>query len=154
MQKKELIMPAADDLNEIMNQAIDALGAGLAFGNPEPFKALWSHEPDVTVLGGFGGYALGWEEVSQNTDFAASRFHGARSYGVKKLTQGGADGDLGFSVWIEHGEVRIEGREDYVPVVIRVTHIYRREGGAWRIIHRHGDPVTEKTVATAILQRP
>jgi ketosteroid isomerase-like protein len=57
-------------------------------------------------------------------------------------------------VWIEHGEVRVEGRADYVPIVIRVTHVFRRQAGVWKIIHRHGDSVVEKTVATAILQRP
>jgi ketosteroid isomerase-like protein len=146
-------MATSDDLSEIMDKAVDALGNGLALGNPEPFKALWAHDPDATVLGGFGGYALGWDEVSQNTDFAASRFHGARSFGVKRLAHG-ASGDLGYAVWIEHGDVRVEGRDDYVPIVIRVTHVFRRKDGAWKIIHRHGDPVVEKTAATAILQRP
>ena len=65
----------------------------------------------------------------------------------------GASGDLAYTVWIEHGEVRVEGRDDYAPLVVRVTHIFRREDGAWKIIHRHGDPVVEKTEATAILQR-
>ena len=144
-------MTPVNELSEIMDKAVDALANGLVAGNPEPFKALWSHDPDVTVLGGFGGYALGWDEVSKNADFAASRFHGARSFGVKKLAHS-ASGDLGYAVWIEHGEVRVEGRDDYVPVVIRVTHIFRRQDGVWTIIHRHGDPVVEKTVATAILQ--
>ena len=145
-------MAASDELSEIMDKAVDALANGLVAGNPEPFKALWSHDADVTVLGGFGGYALGWDEVSKNTDFAASRFHGARSFGIKQLAHS-ASGDLGYAVWIEHGEVRVEGRDDYVPVVIRVTHVFRRQDGAWKIIHRHGDPVVEKTVATAILQQ-
>jgi ketosteroid isomerase-like protein len=25
------------------------------------------------------------------------------------------------------------------PMSIRVTHIYRKESGDWRLIHRHGD---------------
>jgi ketosteroid isomerase-like protein len=25
------------------------------------------------------------------------------------------------------------------PVTVRVTHIYRREDGNWKIVHRHGD---------------
>jgi ketosteroid isomerase-like protein len=146
-------MPTTDDaLREIMDKAVEALGNGLAFGDPEPYKALWSHDPDVSVLGGFGGYALGWAEVSKNTDFAASRFRGAKSFEVKRLAHG-ASGDLGYAIWIEHGEVRVEGRDDTIPVVIRVTHVFRRQDGAWKIIHRHGDPVIEKTVATAILQR-
>jgi len=65
----------------------------------------------------------------------------------------GASGDLAYTVWIEHGEARLEGHEDYFPIVIRVTHIFRREEGTWKIVHRHGDPVIEKTEAAAIIQR-
>ena len=25
------------------------------------------------------------------------------------------------------------------PVTVRVTHIYRRENGEWKIVHRHAD---------------
>jgi ketosteroid isomerase-like protein len=25
------------------------------------------------------------------------------------------------------------------PYTLRVTHIYRRENGVWKIVHRHGD---------------
>ncbi len=74
------------------------------------------------------------------------------SVGIKLLAQD-ASGDLAYAVWLEHGEVRVEGREGDVPLVVRVTHLFRREEGAWKIIHRHGDPVVEKTEATAILQR-
>jgi hypothetical protein len=59
----------------------------------------------VTVLGGFGGYALGWDQVKQNTEWAASRFHSAKSLEIKMLAHG-ASGDLAYMVWIEHGEVR------------------------------------------------
>jgi hypothetical protein len=39
-----------------------ALGE-LVEGRPEPFKALWSHAGDVVIMGAFGGYERGWEQV-------------------------------------------------------------------------------------------
>jgi ketosteroid isomerase-like protein len=35
------------------------------------------------------------------------------------------------------------------PWTVRVTHVYRREDGDWRIVHRHGDlaPVDESPPA-------
>ena len=44
----------------------------------------------------------------------------------------------------EHAEVSIDGRGKRT-MKIRVTHIYRREDGEWKIVHRHGDfaPVDE-----------
>ena len=55
-----------------------------------------------------------------------------------------ASGNLAFSVWIERSEARVVGRDDYAPLALRVTHIFRRESGGWKIIHRHGDAVTEQ----------
>jgi ketosteroid isomerase-like protein len=144
-------MTPVDDLRETIEKTADALNH-VASGDPEPYKALWSQRQDVTLFGGFGGYALGWDQVSQNTDWAASLFRGAKSYGVEMLVEG-ASGDLGYTISIERGEVRVEGRDDYAPLVVRVTHIYRREEGVWKIIHRHGDPVAERTEASAILHR-
>jgi ketosteroid isomerase-like protein len=144
-------MSALDDLHEMIDQTVAALNR-LVSGDPEPYKVLWSHGEDATILGGFGGYALGWDQIRQNTDWAASRFHGRKAFAIKRLAEG-ASGDLAYTVWIEHGEARLEGHEDYFPIVIRVTHIFRREEGTWKIVHRHGDPVIEKTEAAAIIQR-
>jgi ketosteroid isomerase-like protein len=45
--------------------------------------------------------------------------------------------DLAYTVGYEHSAVSIDGglivRND-----LRVTHIYRREDGVWRLVHRHG----------------
>jgi hypothetical protein len=38
-------------------------------------------------------------------------------------------------------------------MVLRVTHLYRREDGSWKIFHRHADAISEKIEAKAVLQR-
>lgn len=53
---------------------------------------------------------------------------------------------------IERGEVTVEGRDEPAPLAVRVTHVFGREDGAWRIIHRHGDPITQITPAAAVLR--
>ena len=132
-----------DDLQERLDTTVAALNALIA-GDPAPFNALWSHEPDVTVLGGFGGWAVGLDQVTHNTTWAASRFHGGRNFGVELLATG-ASGDLAYAIWIERGEMRVAGRDDFAPITIRVTLIFRCENGEWKLIHRHGDPVVDKT---------
>ena len=46
--------------------------------------------------------------------------------------------DAAHTVGYEQGQVRLDGGP-LAPMRIRVTHVYRREPGGWRIVHRHGD---------------
>jgi hypothetical protein len=46
-----------------------------ARGNSAKGKTLWSHSPDVSLIGGFGGVvAHGWGEVSARQDWASSQY--------------------------------------------------------------------------------
>jgi len=42
------------------------------------------------------------------------------------------------SVCFEHTAVSVDG-VPAEPYTLRVTHIYRREGGEWKIVRRRGD---------------
>jgi ketosteroid isomerase-like protein len=57
----------------------------------------------------------------------------------------GESGDLAHTIYIERGDMRAEGSEELRPFALRVTQIYRREAGDWKIIHRHADPMTQPT---------
>jgi ketosteroid isomerase-like protein len=46
----------------------------------------------------------------------------------------------------------VVGRDDYAPLALRVTHIFRRENGEWKIIHRHGDAVVEQAQTPPVRQ--
>ncbi len=143
-------MSATDDFQQFVDQVKAALNQFVT-GNPAPSKAVWSQADDVTVFGGFGGYGKGWEQVSSHTDEASARFRGG-NLTFETLAMG-MSGDLAYTVWVERGEVRVAGREELSPAAVRVTHIYRREEGSWKLIHRHGDAITEKIEATAVLQQ-
>ena len=56
---------------------------------------------------------------------------------------------MAYTVGYEHNTVSVEGsRRTYT---LRVTHVYRREDGQWRIVHRHGDaPPTSDSIATIL----
>jgi ketosteroid isomerase-like protein len=38
-------------------------------------------------------------------------------------------------------------------MALRVTHIYRIEDGAWKLVHRHADPLINKTAPATVLQK-
>ena len=128
-----------------------ALGE-LGKGNPKPVIELFSHREDVSAAGGFGGVMHGWEQVAKNTEFAASRFKGGQGGSFENVVKY-ATQDLGYIVDIERFEVKVGGKEEIARVVLRVTSIFRREGGTWRLVHRHGDPVVSIQQADSVVQK-
>src|SRR5260370_42522667 len=129
-----------------MQRAIDAFVAGA----PSPYQACWSHADDVTIFGGWGAYEQGWEQVGPRLEWAAARFRGGHiDFEPLALAM---NGDLAYAIWIERGEARVIGLDEFRPIALRVTHLYRREAGTWKIIHRYADHTITKVEAVAILQ--
>lgn len=142
-------MFAIDDLQPMLDQ-VQAAIRQFADGNPEPYQACWSHTDDVTICGGWGAYKCGWQQVGPRLEWAARRWRGGHTH--FDLLGAGASGDLAYTIWIEHGDARLEGVDEFRPVALRVTHLLRREAAGWKIIHRHADAVINKIAATAVLQ--
>lgn len=105
-------------------------------GDAEPRLAMWTRSDPVTLFGAFVPVKTGWEEVSATFRFVASQFSDWKDYRFD-VVAGGASGDLAYTVGFEHSTVSINGRPS--TYTLRVTHVYRREAGEWKIVHRHGD---------------
>jgi ketosteroid isomerase-like protein len=120
----------------------DAANIDLLQGNPKPLQQLYSHGEDITVLGGFGGYERGWAEVGPRLEWAASQFLSGR---YERTTISMVEGtDLAYTVSIESNRVREKGKSGETQLDLRVTQIYRRENGQWRLVHRHADPLVTR----------
>jgi ketosteroid isomerase-like protein len=52
----------------------------------------------------------------------------------------GVSGDLGYIVGSEHTTASVGGVAP-VAYALRVKLIFRREGGEWKEVHRHADPM-------------
>jgi ketosteroid isomerase-like protein len=106
-------------------------------GDPGPRMKLWSHEDPVTVLGAFGVAASGWKEVSEMFQWVADQFSRGESFRLE-IIAAGVSGDLAYTVGYEHS-MAARGDGPVKPNRLRVTHVYRRENGEWKVVHRHGD---------------
>jgi ketosteroid isomerase-like protein len=127
-------MPTSDDFQQAIAEVQAALRQ-LVQGDPDPLIALWSHAPDVTSLNGMGTNEQGWERIGPQVEWIARQFRDGQI--DFELLASGVSGDLAYTVWFETGQARLFGREEFTPTALRITHIYRREAGAWKIIHLH-----------------
>jgi ketosteroid isomerase-like protein len=108
----------------------------LCNGDPGPRLAMWSTQDPVTILGAMKD-VIGSEEARQAFHWLASRFSNLTDYRFE-LVAAGASGDLAYTVGYEHASFSMDGGP-VGPLTLRVTHVYRREDGEWRIVHRHAD---------------
>jgi ketosteroid isomerase-like protein len=69
--------------------------------------------------------------------WVGSRFAGADAVDVEH-TVVASSGDLAYTVGFERSRVSVDGGP-LRDMVIRVTHIYRRTDGDWKLVHRHAD---------------
>jgi ketosteroid isomerase-like protein len=104
--------------------------------DPGPRLAMWSTQEPVTLFGA-DRTTIGSEEVTQVFHWLATRFSNLTDYRFE-LVAAGASGDLAYTLGYEHITVSIDGGP-VAPFTLRVTHLYRREDGEWKIIHRHAD---------------
>jgi len=110
-------------------------------GNAGPYKALFSHGEEVTVANPFFPVTRGWENVRDRMERAASRWSEGEVTGFENVITY-ATPDLGYIVEIERFHAKVGGSQEAGPVALRTTSILRREGGEWKIVHRHADPIT------------
>jgi ketosteroid isomerase-like protein len=118
---------------ERQREAVEAMHEG----DPEPYIALWSQRDPVSLFGAWGPCKTGWEELSRTFRWVGSRFSDGRDTSFE-IEVAEVNGHLAYSVGYEQAQVSIDGRR-VAPWKVRVTHVYRREDGDWKLVHRHGD---------------
>ena len=122
-------------------------------GNPNLWKQNASQGDDATIMGGWGAYEKGWKEVGRRYDWAAGRFRESGAKVKVEYLSSGVSGDLAYTVAIERSEVRLVDQDKPAPMALRVTHIFRKENGVWKLVHRHADPLIDKTAPATVLQK-
>ena len=122
-------------------------------GDPDLWKQNASQRDDVTIMGGWGAYTKGWDKVGPWYDWAAARFHESGARLEVEYVSSGVSGDLAYTITLERSEVLLAGQEKLAAMTLRATHLFRRENGTWKLVHRHADPLVDKTAPATVLQK-
>ena len=103
-------------------------------GDAAPRRAIWSRTEPVSVLGAWKN-ARGQAEIDALFAHLAASFSDCTSYEFE-LLEAEVLGDAAYTVGLEHTSATVNG----VPssYTLRATQLYRREGGEWKVVHRHG----------------
>jgi uncharacterized protein (TIGR02246 family) len=128
------------------HRAVDAF----VKGDPAPLGALYSRQDDATLANPFGPPVRGWEQIEQTMARAATHYQQGEATGFTRVSAYEAE-DLAYVVELEQFLTQLGGANERTPLALRVTTIFRREDGAWRIVHRHADPITSPRTPESIV---
>jgi ketosteroid isomerase-like protein len=111
--------------------------AALVRGDVGPRLRMWSHNDPVSLFAAVGPSKTGWDELEPTFHSVAARLSGGRdvTYEIMSFDVGG---DMAWTA----GFVRFAVSMDDEPLArytLRITHVYRREAGEWKVVHEHSN---------------
>jgi ketosteroid isomerase-like protein len=109
-------------------------------GDATPLDVISTHTAPATIFGPVGNTVEGADNVNAANAKGAEMFaSGGESH--FEIQQSSANDDLAFWAGIQRSTVRMKNADKPVPMDLRVTEMFRREDGAWKLVHRHADPL-------------
>ncbi len=108
-------------------------------GDAGPRRSIWSRNEPVSILGAWRN-ANGQDELEEVFSFLEIGFSDCTSYAFDLLSYD-VVGDMAYTSGLEHSSVSVDGKPR--THTLRATQVYRREGGEWKVAHRHADTVIE-----------
>ncbi len=141
------------DVDEFLAAVLPPLTAAdtaIHNGDAGPRMTLWSHNDPVTLFGALQ-IKTGWRDIAPIFEMLASRFSKCESFEYEVIAAG-VSGDLAYIAGVEHTTAAV-GDDLPEAYALRVTTVFRREDGEWKVIHRHADPVPGSESTRAQLGR-
>jgi ketosteroid isomerase-like protein len=128
-------MTEREDFLEWVETRLREAEVALHSGDAGPRRAIWSKRDPVTVLGAWltGTTYAEAEEIFGRLE---GNFSDCTSY-THEVVSADVSGDLAYTVGYEHTAASWEGEPR--KYTLRVTQLYRRENGEWKVFHRHAD---------------
>jgi ketosteroid isomerase-like protein len=125
---------AEDEVRQASTKFYAALNR-MANGDASALSDAWSHSASVSAMHPIGGRQVGWDAVKASFDQVAHLASDGKIQLKDQLIS--VSGDMAYEIGVEAGRFALAGHQ--VSVEHRVTNVYRREAGGWKMTHHHTD---------------
>ena len=137
-------MPSsASDFSAFLREREEASSA-FVNGELEPLDKVSTHTSPATIFGPNGTCVQGADKVNAVNAEGAKMFKPGSENSFEIMHES-ADENLAYWVGVQRSVVKMHAQEQGVPMDLRVTEIFRRENGQWKLIHRHADRLAPGT---------
>ena len=133
-------MSDRDDFLEWVRTRLHDAEVALHNGDAAPRLAIWSTNEPVSVLGAWKS-ATNYPQAKELFNSLEETFSDCTSFSFE-LVASDVVGDLAYTVGYEHTQASVNGEAR--RYTLRVTQVYRREDGEWKVVHRHGDTLSSE----------
>ncbi len=107
-------------------------------GDGGKLDAIVPHEGNASFHSPRGDTVVGAHDVAARYQADARTFHSKGATRLEVIQEAG-DQELGFWTGFQKATVQIADAPQPAEMSIRVTEIFRKIDGEWRLIHRHAD---------------
>lgn len=127
----------ADDFATFLKRR-EAISNDYINGDAKPLDEIVTRTDPASFMPPSGMVISGAEAV------AAAHLKGAAAFqkgstGRFEILDSGSDGSIGYWAGTQPAKVMMKGKDEPVAMTLRVTEIFRKEGGEWKLVHRHAD---------------
>jgi ketosteroid isomerase-like protein len=130
------------DFKQFMQRRDDAARAYVS-GDATPLRSIAAHNNPATFFAPMGGYVQGADAVLSRYERDAEAFERGSASHFEILHMAASDG-IAYWTGFQRADARMRGHAEAVQFNLRVTEVFRREGGAWKLIHRHADALVSE----------
>jgi len=131
------------DFEQFMKRREEASRAFLN-GDIGPLDRIATHVSPATIFGPMGDRVEGADKVNAANASGAKNFESGGESRFEILQMAANDG-IAYWAGIQWATARMKGKTEVVPFNLRVTEIFRREDGEWKLAHRHADPLAPES---------
>lgn len=135
-------MSKHQDFETFMNARQHAANAYVS-GNAGPLARMAALELPATFMCPGGGAVHGAQAVWDRYARDAQSFYdgGMSEFEILEMAAGDS---VAYWTGYQKATVHMHGKPDAMPMKLRVTEVFRVEGDAWKLVHRHADFLTEE----------